>query len=132
MRARGVQPGSVRWGTNMQCTKLTDDELWRAIAKNTDKISALLDQQFKLNDADSTAIHVLASRFQRMTNYDAVPRDKQVPEKHDVRAYFGNSFEKKVNFDHEEKLKFVTLMRDMPALQTVSTEDVRDVKGSVS
>jgi hypothetical protein len=26
----------------MQCAKLTDDELWRAIAQNTDELSALL------------------------------------------------------------------------------------------
>jgi hypothetical protein len=29
----------------MQCANLTDDELWRAIAKNTEEISALLREQ---------------------------------------------------------------------------------------
>jgi hypothetical protein len=43
----------------MRCAKLTDDELWRAIAQNTEGMSALLDQQPELNDADTTAIHVL-------------------------------------------------------------------------
>jgi len=45
--------------------KLTDDELWRAIAQNTETMSALLREQAELDDADSIAIHVLASRFQR-------------------------------------------------------------------
>jgi hypothetical protein len=49
----------------MQCAKLTDDELWRAIEKNTEEISALLRQQAELDDADCIASHVLASRFQR-------------------------------------------------------------------
>jgi hypothetical protein len=48
----------------MQCAKLTDDELWRAIAQNTETMSALLREQAELDDADSIAIHVLASRFQ--------------------------------------------------------------------
>jgi len=48
----------------MQCPKLSDDELWRAIAQNTEKMSALLDQRLELDEADSIAIHVLASRFQ--------------------------------------------------------------------
>ena len=57
----------------MQCASLTDDQLWRAIARNTEKLSALIHQQLELDDADSTAIHGrvrvdltrFASRFQR-------------------------------------------------------------------
>ena len=30
----------------MRCSHLTDDELWRAIIRNTDDMSALLDGQF--------------------------------------------------------------------------------------
>ena len=30
----------------MQCSHLTDDELWRAIIKNTDEMSELFDAQF--------------------------------------------------------------------------------------
>ena len=42
-------------GTAMRCAKLTDDGLWRAIAKNTDEISALLRQQAELDEANCTA-----------------------------------------------------------------------------
>jgi len=48
----------------MQCAKLTDDELWRAIVKNTEEVSALLFQDAEFDDADCIASHVLASRFQ--------------------------------------------------------------------
>jgi hypothetical protein len=47
----------------MRCTKLTDDQLWRAIAQNTETFSTLLREQ--VDDADSIAVHVLAGRFQR-------------------------------------------------------------------
>jgi hypothetical protein len=56
----------------MQCANLSDDELWRAIAQNTETMSALLHQQAELDKADSSAIHfrkrdlvVFANRFQR-------------------------------------------------------------------
>jgi hypothetical protein len=57
----------------MQCAKLSDDELWRAIAKNTEKISALIHKQLELEHMDSAVIHpgtrrdliTFASRFQR-------------------------------------------------------------------
>jgi hypothetical protein len=60
-------------GTNMQCVNLTDDQLWRALARNTEKLSALIHQQLELDDADSATIHSrvrvdltrFASRFQR-------------------------------------------------------------------
>jgi hypothetical protein len=55
----------------MRCANLTDDELWRAVALNTEALSALLHQQ--VDDADSGAIHFrrkadlirFANRFQR-------------------------------------------------------------------
>jgi hypothetical protein len=56
----------------MHCAK-SDDQLWRAIAQNTEKMSAHVHQQLELNDADQTLIHPsmradlirFASRFQR-------------------------------------------------------------------
>jgi hypothetical protein len=41
----------------MGCANLTDDQLWRAIAQNTQKLSALVHQQVELNAADPTSIH---------------------------------------------------------------------------
>jgi len=56
----------------MQCANLSDDELWRAIAQNTETMSALLHRQAELDNADSGAIHfrkrdliLFANRFQR-------------------------------------------------------------------
>ena len=57
----------------MQCAILTDEQLWRAIARNTDKLSALIHQQVELDDAGAAVIHPrvrtdlirFASRFQR-------------------------------------------------------------------
>jgi hypothetical protein len=59
--------------TNMQCANLTDEQLWRAIARNTDRLSALIHQQVEMDDADTAEIHPrvrtdlirFASRFQR-------------------------------------------------------------------
>ena len=65
LSARAPDRAALRRGTYMQCAKLTDDELWRAIAQNTETMSALLREQAELDDADCIAIHVLASRFQR-------------------------------------------------------------------
>jgi hypothetical protein len=36
----------------VQRVLLTDEQLWRAIAENTDEMSALVDQQFELVTAD--------------------------------------------------------------------------------
>jgi hypothetical protein len=58
----------------MRCANLTDDQLWRAIAQNTEKLSALIRQQLELDGADERAsIHRrvsadlirFASNFQR-------------------------------------------------------------------
>ena len=35
----------------MQCAKLSDDELWRAIAHNTDTMSALLLEELKRDES---------------------------------------------------------------------------------
>lgn len=57
----------------MQCANLTDDQLWRAIAQNTTKMSALICQQLECDEANPASIHPraradlirFASRFQR-------------------------------------------------------------------
>ncbi len=58
----------------MQCVKLTDDELWRAIAVNTNALSLLVEQWIELDaeivasgDPESRAMRVhldVVSRFQ--------------------------------------------------------------------
>ena len=45
--AREAYSGRVL-GTLMQCEKLTDDQLWRAIAGNTNAMTALVHQQLEL------------------------------------------------------------------------------------
>jgi len=57
----------------MQCANLTDDELWRAIAQNTDTMSALVHRQLELADAEPRLVHPhvkadlirFANKFQR-------------------------------------------------------------------
>jgi len=59
----------------MQCVNLTDDELWRAIAENTNAMSRIVRQQLELDAyiaADDPCRHYLmrfhlkrASKFQR-------------------------------------------------------------------
>ena len=41
----------------MRCDNLSDDQLWRAIAQNTERLSALIHQQLELSDADLAALH---------------------------------------------------------------------------
>jgi hypothetical protein len=47
----------------MQSAELSDDELWHAIAKNTEDMSALLLQEADFDNGDCIASHVLASKF---------------------------------------------------------------------
>ena len=58
----------------MRCANPNDDQLWRLIAENTEKLSALIRQQIELDDAEySAAIYpraradliCFASRYQR-------------------------------------------------------------------
>ena len=49
----------------MQRLLLTDDELWQAIAKNTDAMSALVREQIEL-EADASARNNRDSRAMRM------------------------------------------------------------------
>jgi hypothetical protein len=70
----------------MRCTDLTDDQLWRAIARNTEKFSALIDQQFALDAADSVHPRAkadlirFASGFQREYRQYADELRRRYPE----------------------------------------------------
>jgi len=55
---------ALRRGTNMQCAKLTDDELWYAITQNTDELSAIL----RHLDAD-VRIGIAGTRCARSRSY---------------------------------------------------------------
>ena len=52
----------------MQYVNLTDDELWRAIAANTDAMSDLLHQRFEL-DAEISTLSDPARRSELMSCY---------------------------------------------------------------
>lgn len=57
----------------MRYANLTDDQLWRAIANNTEKLSVLIHQQLELDYANSATLHPrmrsdlirFATKFQR-------------------------------------------------------------------
>jgi hypothetical protein len=40
----------------MRCANLSDDQLWRLIAENTEKLSTLIRQQIEFDDAEYSAI----------------------------------------------------------------------------
>jgi hypothetical protein len=52
----------------VQCVNLTDDELWRAIAANTDAMSELLYQRVEL-DAEISSMTDPARRSALMSSY---------------------------------------------------------------
>ena len=52
----------------MQCVDLTDDELWRAIADNTDTMSDLLHQRAEL-EAEIGSMSDPAERTELMSSY---------------------------------------------------------------
>ncbi len=64
----------------MQCINLTDDELWRAIAENTNVMSALVHEQLELgagitaNDPDRRA-ELMRSHLQTVNEYQRQYRD---------------------------------------------------------
>jgi hypothetical protein len=65
----------------VQYSNLTDDELWRAIAENTDVMSALVHQQFELDagfgapiDPDSRA-KLMRSNAQKIDKHQREYRD---------------------------------------------------------
>jgi hypothetical protein len=52
----------------VQCVNLTDDELWRCIAANTDAMSELLDQRVEL-EAEIGSTNDLAKLSELMDSY---------------------------------------------------------------
>ena len=56
---------------NTQFAKLTDDELWRAIAQNTEAMSTLARRQLNLKAANACAIHPGVKADRRYREYAA-------------------------------------------------------------
>lgn len=52
----------------MQCGNLTDDELWRAIAANTDAMSELLDRRVEL-ESEISSLNDLAKLSELTDSY---------------------------------------------------------------
>ena len=65
----------------MRCVDLTDDELWRAIAENTNAMADAIHQQFELDwkvgEADDPAsrAHLVRSRLEAINRYQREYQD---------------------------------------------------------
>jgi hypothetical protein len=63
----------------VQCVKLSDEELWRAIAENTDAMSALVLEQLELEQAASSIPEkrpaLMHSHLQTIDKYQRDYRD---------------------------------------------------------
>ena len=64
----------------MRSTHLTDDDLWRAIANNTDAMSALIEEQIELNTQwggsdPSNRQKLILFNVQAINNYNRQYRD---------------------------------------------------------
>ena len=64
----------------MSCVDLTDDELWRAIAENTNAMSAAIHQQMELGEKigetdDPGRAHLTRSRLEAISRYQREYRD---------------------------------------------------------
>ena len=57
----------------MQCVNLTDDELWRGIAQNTNAISVLIHQQLEL-DAAFNPSNDIVRRARRVQSKDTISK----------------------------------------------------------
>lgn len=53
----------------MRCVNLTDDELWRAIAQNTEAMSAVLDQELRLPSNLHIRANLLCSRWKAINRF---------------------------------------------------------------
>jgi hypothetical protein len=53
----------------MRCLDLTDDELWRAIAQNTEAISAVLHQELELPSNLDTRANLMRSRWKTINRF---------------------------------------------------------------
>jgi hypothetical protein len=56
----------------MQCVNLTDDQLWRAIAQNTNAMTALIHQQFGLDPAVNTPNSIIRQAKLRESNTERI------------------------------------------------------------
>jgi predicted rRNA methylase YqxC with S4 and FtsJ domains len=56
----------------MQSTKLTDEQLWRAIAQNTNAMTALIHQQLELDPAINTPNGVIRHAKLRESNAERI------------------------------------------------------------
>lgn len=64
----------------MSCVDLTDDELWRVIAENTNAMSAAIHQQMELGDKigetdDPDRAHQMRSRLEAISRYQREYRE---------------------------------------------------------
>ena len=64
----------------MSCVDLTDDELWRVIAENTNAMSAAIHQQMELGEKtgetdDPDRAHQMRSRLEAISRYQLEYRD---------------------------------------------------------
>jgi hypothetical protein len=58
-----------RWGPKMRCVNLTDDELWRAIAQNTEAMSAVLHEELEVPSNPETRANLLRSRWKAINRF---------------------------------------------------------------
>jgi hypothetical protein len=65
----------------VRSSQLTDDDLWRVIADNTDAMSMLIEKQFELDDAEAgapdpdTRQKLMLFNVQAIDNYNRQYRD---------------------------------------------------------
>ncbi len=60
----------------MQCANLTDDQLWRAISQNTEAMSNLVHQMFRLKTASAAGTRT--SRISNAQAIDALERQYRI------------------------------------------------------
>jgi hypothetical protein len=53
----------------MRCVNLTDDELWRAIAQNTEAMSAVLHQELELPSNLNTRANLMRFRWKTINRF---------------------------------------------------------------
>jgi hypothetical protein len=64
----------VWWGIPMQGVNLSDDELWRAIAQNTNAMSALVHQQLELDAAVNGSSDIVRRARLMQSNVETIDR----------------------------------------------------------
>jgi len=58
----------------MQCANPTDDELWRAIAQNTNAMSALVHQRLEFDAAINTSTNIVRRASRMQLNADTISK----------------------------------------------------------